>query len=102
MVEALGGHGLKVIARIQLLPSVSHERPINVFKSGTGPFVAHSKQATSQVELIQVSVVEEPSKLAHASAIQAQVVLVLSLVDYIEIPSDEPRVQLNMTQLLQL
>jgi hypothetical protein len=52
MVEALGGHGLKVIARIQLLPSVSHERPINAFKSGTGPFVAHSKQATSQVELI--------------------------------------------------
>jgi hypothetical protein len=48
---------MKVTARVHLLPPISHKCPIDAFDHGTGALIAPCKHATSQVELLQMSLI---------------------------------------------
>jgi hypothetical protein len=81
---------LEIVVGEDHLPLVGEKDLIYALQRGMLALIAPSKQYAIEMGLLKSRRVEEVAELAHQSAIELIIVLVLCTIDHIKVASQEP------------
>jgi hypothetical protein len=88
---------VELMPRTHSYPIVGEKEAIDALQGGVFSLVAPCEEPPIEMSLLEQGSVQEVAKLPHKAAIHAIIILILSVVNHVEVPSNKPWSDTNMS-----